>query len=1731
MKINWKEHAPLMLVQSAAASMTAGFRLKVHKTDDYPFAGALAILLQQEEGEHVRQPLIFDEERNACLDFSSLCFGTFVLSIIREDGSAMPEDTRTRIFIDGEEMQGDTASFSLTLEQPWVQVMAELSADYSELTVHVMEDSAQGTSLPLPTSRYQYEIIGPDGTRREELSAENHFEKTLRLPRGSYQIRPLSGACTIYVDDVLSEGTLTITADQHWAALIEQRSTAPAVRVRALRSDGNGTCFPFKGEEITAILRGNTETMQLRLTEENGFSVSLYDLSEGTYSLSAVTMEGCEYVILTDGEENGGIIEVQGEQVKADIVYFPVRSDPAGSLRIRKMIRTERGCLIEPDEGERFCVCVCGCGVTHTFLLNAENHFTAQLADLCPGCYQISEQKGTGYATEYVLADGTILIDGMLELDGCRGADVIVINEQRNNGKLQICKYVEDEQGCLSAPSGSCYAVRVHSFAFQETFMLNAKNDYCIALDQLPKGCYDIRESEGENVLYSVDQGEWSRSARVIIDDARVHEVRILNLNEPRTGTIRIEKLVENDRCVLMQPERSEYFQVCISSSQMRRMITLNAANQWCVYVDELPYGEYRIEELYEDEAYYMVNGTRKEEAVITLGQTMQEVKIINILPRGCTLKLDARMEDCEGRTVCPDDDFETVLIVQGDALCKEIRLCADNRWQAELHGLCAERISVRVKENMGYDIYYESCGRRSESCAITMGETSTVSVVHRYAHCQGSVCVEKRIEDECGSLCFPDGQTYAMRLYGEDVEVPFVLNEANGYCVWFDDLHRGTYEIKEEDMCPCAFIVDDQHQEEGSFQLSAQDVHVLVVNPPRQRPMLQIQARVRDDQGNVVLPKGPQRFALMGQGIHRVVALSAEEGFLWCADDLPAGTYVLHGADGKMYTCLIDGEAHEQARFILDQEDISVIMIEEPCACVLHVCCRLRDTAGRTIMPPASYRCHLTLSQGQESVRLCLEENGDFCCRADGLCPGKVTIMPDDDHYASYVNGKRIEGNAFILSEGETYVELIKEVAAASIRIDGMCRQGEDYHECAQGTIDLILRGPHDAQTLTLNEANGWSITLSKLLPGDYVLCSPAQNVCFYAGNTKSCNEMRISLNEQDIAISAVLQEAQLAEFSVVTRDEQGNVVAPRPEDIFTVRLTSRCYFETLVFSNADDWQLRRSIFAGIYEMYANAPSGYRFDHAEADGTVISGAKADLQPESSVSFYFTRRSAETGNVLYVQGCRRDSDCDCLKQPLPQTVFTLELRHEDQIRTLILNEENQWRVCLHDLEDGAYALSGEGYAYIVDGEPMAQAELELNGGTHHVKVIHDEELAAGALIMEAWMWDGEQLVKPQDELSLWAEVSGNGQEWQLLLDSSNHWLVSLTHLQPGVYQVHADQENVWYQIEDQTPSQEGLAVIKEGEVQMRLLLARSPLKKGSIHLRKYIQKGNELMVPWEGEYTFILSHPGFEERITLNADNQYHEEVSFLDAGTYVLDEQDTGTVTYRVDGGSEVSHAVIEVREEPVEVQAINHLGSGGGTLVLKLENGSEPIRFLLQKNDVEYEIELNAENGFQRQLEGIEAGLYALSAKSDDKLLYACDGQEQREHCSIRFDADVHTVTVIPDSEATAAATLKLQLWAADDRGIQHLPRNQEKIRVTLAGAQERVIELSAAAGYVCVLDDLPPGEASLHSSSPCMYRIDGREETAQASFSMREKETIQVDIIVKENRHHQPPTRLVL
>ena len=159
------------------------------------------------------------------------------------------------------------------------------------------------------------------------------------------------------------------------------------------------------------------------------------------------------------------------------------------------------------------------------------------------------------YTSTIQFSDGTPVLDGCIEIGPCKGADILLVNETKRNGKLQICKYEEDENGNLTRPSNhACFAIRLHSFAYQEILMLKEENAYCVLLQDLAKGCYDIREVEGEHVLYSVDQGEWSHHARVVIDDGRLHEIRILNLKEEDCGSIRIEKWIENEHGHWMHP-------------------------------------------------------------------------------------------------------------------------------------------------------------------------------------------------------------------------------------------------------------------------------------------------------------------------------------------------------------------------------------------------------------------------------------------------------------------------------------------------------------------------------------------------------------------------------------------------------------------------------------------------------------------------------------------------------------------------------------------------------------------------------------------------------------------------------------------------------------------------------------------------------------------------------------------------------------------------------------------------------------------------------------------------------------------------------------------------------------------------------------------------------------------------------------------------------------------------
>ncbi|MFR9117824.1 MAG: hypothetical protein ACLVJX_02640 [Merdibacter sp.] len=86
------------------------------------------------------------------------------------------------------------------------------------------------------------------------------------------------------------------------------------------------------------------------------------------------------------------------------------------------------------------------------------------------------------------------------------------------------------------------------------------------------------------------------------------------------------------------------------------------------------------------------------------------------------------------------------------------------------------------------------------------------------------------------------------------------------------------------------------------------------------------------------------------------------------------------------------------------------------------------------------------------------------------------------------------------------------------------------------------------------------------------------------------------------------------------------------------------------------------------------------------------------------------------------------------------------------------------------------------------------------------------------------------------------DVDHEKQHWELLLNEGNHWLGMIRACLPASSAACGRQGNIWYQMDGQAPSQEGLAVVKDGEVHADILLAWGEQKKGSITLEAHPRK-------------------------------------------------------------------------------------------------------------------------------------------------------------------------------------------------------------------------------------------------------------------------------------------------
>lgn len=1729
-------------LQTCTASMIAGFRLIVHKDDSFPMENEdeIQVLISQANGGMIIQKLSFVDD-TAEIKVQHLPLDWYTLSLVNGTQHVIKEDDRCCIhtIIDGENVDGNQIRFQLTEETPVKELTMQLFGDICQLHIHVLEEGTSGQHLPKGDRIYQYEFVSNKSRQWVELNAYNHYETVLKLPKGEYSLIAHDNT-QAYLDDTRMETALALEKEEHSLMLLEQTQEKAALQIKVFVMDEQCVLTTPKDCYFQVEIAGNDDVQTVNLNEMNDFAIVLYDLTPGMYTIKAHDANGYTILYEVDGEANlSGDVAIQDECVQVDILYQKNSTFFRPSFRIRKRIKTEGGTLTMPKEADCFVVNVAGCGTAYSFYLTKENHFCAELADLCPGCYQIKELDTKEYTSTIQFSDGTPVLDGCIEIGPCKGADILLVNETKRNGKLQICKYEEDENGNLTRPSNhACFAIRLHSFAYQEILMLKEENAYCVLLQDLAKGCYDIREVEGEHVLYSVDQGEWSHHARVVIDDGRLHEIRILNLKEEDCGSIRIEKWIENEHGHWMHPSCMERYTVCITGEKIRQEVVLNVENQWCVYVEGLAYGIYRIEELYGGNERYLINGVFSEDALVQVQKDLQEVKIINPLLSATTLHFSICIVDCQHQLVTPDASFEAIVIIEGDHCYKEISLNESNRWQAILAGLQGDYVRIIQKDTMGYHVLYQVDDQICAGAMVVLdGKNHSIRLIDQF-HCHdGILSVEKKCVDEQGCLHIPpQDASYSMQLCGCGIEVPFELNADNGFTVVFDDLQKGEYTLCEIGEEPCCWKVNGEVVENGTIYLDACDMHLEVIDAFPVMPCLHIMYQ------NEELCCDQLSFALIGNDMHSMYTLANDGQELLIEGILP-GTYEIRLQGGQRILFEINGCVYEQGKFAVEQEDVYVVLIKEHCdnTLVLHKFIENRQGAYELETAGISYIRVQSVLGEQEVV---LNAANQFTYTLYDLPFGMICIQDEQDPYAQIkVNGKFAENGCFQIQNGSYEAVIIEKAAGGILEIDGCCQKEDTFYECTNQSLHLQLISQKEQTAICLDAENEWHQQLRCLPAGEYTLRSLDQTVCFYLNEMQSYNAITFKVECSLVKIQAVLQEQDtrpLLTMNIQIKNAQGSNIEIADDALFTVRMIGKQFYEMLAFCKENQFQIQQRVTKGTYEFFVNNNAYALYDHTLVNGQQRAIAQYEITQDCKITFVFKERVKQTG-TLYIQGYRQDLDCDCLKPPFDSTVLSMVLQGEQSMHSIQLEKENAWREKITGLEKGRYELLGEStgdYCYLVDGKEETKAVVNVDQDMHNIKIIEKtEDLSKGMLLIEAWKWDGKRKEKPDPSFSVWVNVVHDEQQWDLLLNEGNQWLGMIDHLQQGSYQLKtAENQSAVYQIGEQTISN-GEIALESAEVHVNILFDDNRAK-GSVRLQAKVDdlNGND-----GGTWFFLITRPGFEKQVCLDAGNGYETTITGLEDGQYVVTQYQDQNVTYRVDGKSETQHAAFTVDGDAHEVVAILPLlKTGTSTLLVKGEEIEQPLELILQKAGMEKTILLDPANQFQQEIEQIDSGRYSLFAK-EGQYLYALDGQSKRSYCTIVFAKDAHCVVVSPakedwqipsfitkEEQEEQKGGIQFRLWSKDERGYLCHPENIDEMALTVGNQK---VTLSKENDYQAAISQLQYGYYAISGTKECIFQIDGGSEQKECRINIQSSTMHQINVILVDSLNKRSTTRLVL
>lgn len=1760
--------------------------IQAQSDDPAMWGGSMYVKLCHSQEECAHYEILLDERGKGSITVNELQANTVNIVLTDACGNQIVNGDEQRVVyeVDGQHQQEDYAR--LFTEDGKDEYIVRITSERimpADLRITTKVRMKQELQAPHENECFTMRLQGQGISRFVTLDASNAFMMEVKdLPYGRYTIHGLDETKdTIYRFngvDIMDDFFMIEPGDNTLEIIYTAAYDTSLTLAKYVRNAKGELCRPQRLECYQIRVVSDRHDVIVTLDEENDFCTTLHGLLPGYYSVVEEN-SSCEvsYIIDDSCEKQYANVEITecGEHtiriINTPEMYCNCQQE--SQLRICKFIRNKDGCLVTPCKDENFQVTIVGCGMCQTLNLNESNNFCVDIASLCSGAYTIEETSCGNYVSSYIVNDDMERTSACIQVREESTYCVTIINSQWNAGSLRVCKYIRNDYGDLIKPNKDQYFDMTLSSLFgRECFTLNAENNWCMCFDDLRRGSYEIKEQCCEPYLceYQVDHERPWRHARFIMDGCD-REVKVINyIAKEQCGTLRISKFEETQSGQLVKPQRDEQFHVLVEGQGFSECYTLKASNHWCIMLDGLKAGEYHIQEeegeLYD--AIYTVHGQRCEEAYVTLGECNEEVCILNHRKRSGILEIEASLQDCDGVIDLPYDGMELEVLVEGKQTCYHVCLNKENNWCVLLDQLPNDTYRIIQKDNFGFAIRYIVDGIDQDFARISMNkEDHHVSIINEMLNCAGMVKVTKYIEDDYGNHVMPcNDQQFTFELSGVDFCNTYTLCERNDFCVYFDDLMQGCYEIKELDHgFDTRYLLNKQPYDKACFTLGKEDIYVDIINKPQEDAGVIIEKRIR--KGNdVVKPQGDDCFKILltGRNVYEIFELNEENDFCICLNDLKNQHYEVKELSGNARSYLINGCEQENGYFLYEGKNCQITIInEEETTGALRLEKLIEDECGSYVRPQRWESFDVLIESDCFKRKVTLDIRNNFCICLYDIPTGHYEIKElDACGKVSYIiHDIPCESAIVDLVEEDVNVTIINHISRKGcLHFHGFVeKEGVVVPADPLDEFVLVVTAENYSQSMVLHAGNEFCAELNDLEKDAYTITECGkEDVCFAIENQHFEDVVCVELNGEFVEINVIKTKKKDKEKEITIRkwmmDEAGNLQKPSKEDSFVITLLYKGRKQMFELNAQNEFtKVLKHQQPGSYEIREDSNhASFRINK----GSITQDGCFTLS-EESIQIDVLNPIIPNGTLMLQM--LEQNDQEALVSPQKDTVYEVELSGEEGNEVLRFTQDNQWKI-KKKLAYGTYQVkvTGEKDVYFfIEHEKENSGVFTLDSKQILVQAVIRHSHPTGSILLQKYIrsMDCDCFHRPTQDGSYEIEVTGDHYHQTICLNQENHYQKELDELEAGRYEIRELQgDHVTYIINGGMEETKGIVTVCGNRNQVKIVNEADHEAIGSIEICKLMkdQEGCYCYPKSEEAFWILLKGETQNSRVLLNEANHFYASIRNLKEGWYeVIEEHGSEDTRYVVNNGAPMKKGILHVVNNANTVNVINPLPAGKASLQLNKwirENGR-----LVKPSDGEYCVHISAKeyqnmvllnktNNYCVRLDDLKAGSYVVKELHHDNVSYIVDHQSETNQAIIDVNAEEHQVDIINQNEH------KGSIFMVKYRRIHHQlvrpePSDSYEFYLSAPGYQ-KLFYLDQGNDWKMELDDLAPGSYVLserNAKDEVSYIIDAQSEVDRAVINVNaddhqitiintpkeaEKGSMHIQKVIKENNQLKRP-----